>query len=111
MLSGEGAFDDGAVFNKIGTYPHAVVADEQDVPFIVAAPTSTVDADTPVEAVKIEERAPGELREINGEPNAPADVPVYNPAFDATPIALIDYLVTERGVFQPPLDRRLMDDA
>jgi len=111
VLSGEGAFDDGAVFNKIGTYPHAVVADEQDVPFIVAAPTSTVDADTPVEAVEIEERASGELREINGEPNAPADVPVYNPAFDATPIALIDYLVTERGVFQPPLDRRVVADA
>lgn len=111
VLHGEGAFADGAVFNKIGTYKHAVLADRHDVPFVVAAPTSTVDAETPAEAVEIEERDPAELREIYGHPNAPADVPVYNPAFDATPMSLVDYLVTERGVFQPPLDRRVVADA
>ena len=105
VLSGAGEFDDGAVFNKIGTYKHAVLADRHDVPFIVAAPLSTVDADTPAEAVEIEQRDPTELREIYGEQNAPADVSVYNPAFDPTPMELVDYVVTETGVYEPPLDR------
>ena len=108
VLSGEGAFADGAVFNKVGTYQHAVLADRHDVPFVVAAPTSTVDAETPAEAVEIEERDPAELREIYGEPNAPPGVPVFNPAFDPTPLSLVDALVTERGVFEPPLDRRVV---
>jgi methylthioribose-1-phosphate isomerase len=111
VLDGDGAFADGAVFNKIGTYNHAVLADRHDVPFVVAAPTSTVDAETPAEAVEIEERDPAELREIYGHPNAPDDVSVFNPAFDATPMSLVDYLVTERGVFEPPLDRQLVADA
>ena len=79
--------------------------------FVVAAPTSTVDAETAAEDVEIEERDADELREIYGHPNAPADVPVYNPAFDATPMSLVDYLVTERGVFEPPLDRRVVADV
>lgn len=111
VLQGEETFAEGAVFNKIGTYKHAVLADRHDVPFIVAAPTSTVDAETPAEAVEIEERDPAELREIYGHPNAPADVPVSNPAFDATPMSLVDYLVTERGVFEPPLDAQLVAEA
>jgi methylthioribose-1-phosphate isomerase len=111
VLSGAGEFADGAVFNKIGTYKHAVLADRHEVPFVVAAPTSTIDADSSAQSVEIEERDPSELREINGEPNAPADVPVFNPAFDATPLSLVDYLVTERGVFQPPLDRQVVADA
>ena len=111
VLDGTGAFADGAVFNKVGTYKHAVLADRHDVPFVVAAPTSTVDAETAAEDVEIEERDAGELREIYGHPNAPAEVPVYNPAFDATPMSLVDYLVTERGVFEPPLDRRVVADV
>ncbi|MFB6361212.1 MAG: S-methyl-5-thioribose-1-phosphate isomerase [Halobacteriales archaeon] len=111
VLSGAGEFADGAVFNKIGTYKHAVLADRHEVPFVVAAPTSTIDTDTPTEAVEIEERDPSELRVLNGEANAPVDVPVFNPAFDATPLSLVDYIVTERGVFQPPLDRQLVADA
>jgi methylthioribose-1-phosphate isomerase len=42
---------------------------------------------------------------LHGTRNAPADVPVYNPAFDPTPMELVDYLVTETGVYDPPLDR------
>ncbi len=106
VLDGEDEFADGAVFNKVGTYKHAVLADRHGIPFVVAAPTSTVDAETPAGEVEIEERDPDELREIYGHPNAPTDVPVYNPAFDATPLSLVDYLVTERGVFEPPLSRR-----
>ncbi|WP_247008851.1 S-methyl-5-thioribose-1-phosphate isomerase [Halorientalis litorea] len=105
VLSGTGEFADGAVFNKIGTYKHAVLADRHDVPFVVAAPRATIDAETSVEDVEIEERDGDELREIYGTQNAPEDVPVYNPAFDPTPMSLVDYVVTEVGVFEPPLDR------
>jgi len=105
VLSGSGEFADGAVFNKIGTYKHAVLAAHHDVPFVVAAPRSTIDPDTAAEDVEIEERDPAELREIYGTQNAPEDVPVYNPAFDPTPMDLVDYVVTETGVFEPPLER------
>ncbi|PSP98026.1 S-methyl-5-thioribose-1-phosphate isomerase [Halobacteriales archaeon QS_5_70_17] len=105
VLDGGEQFGDGAVvFNKIGTYKQAVLADRHDVPFVVAAPTATIDSDSDADEVEIEERDPGELREIYRRPNAPEDVPVYNPAFDPTPAELIDYLVTEDGVFEPPLD-------
>jgi methylthioribose-1-phosphate isomerase len=106
VLDGGDAFGEGGVvFNKIGTYKHAVLADRHDVPFVVAAPRSTIDGETSADDVEIEERDPEELRFIYGEPNAPEDVPVDNPAFDATPMELVDYLVTEDGVFEPPIDR------
>ena len=106
VLSGGETFgDQGVVFNKVGTYKHAVLADRHDVPFVVAAPRSTIDAERAADEVEIEERDPTELREIYGVQNAPDDVPVFNPAFDATPMELVDYLVTEDGVFEPPLDR------
>ena len=108
LEGGEQFGDQGVVFNKVGTYKHAVVADRHDVPFVVAAPTSTVDADSTADEVEIERREPSELREIYGHQNAPDDVDVFNPAFDATPMELVDYLVTERGVFEPPLDRSVV---
>ncbi len=97
--------DQGVVFNKVGTYKHAVVADRHDVPFVVAAPHATVDTERSADEVEIEQRDPTELREVYGTQNAPEDVPVYNPAFDRTPMELVDYLVTETGVYEPPLDR------
>ena len=106
VLDGGEAFgDQGVVYNKVGTYKHAVLADRHDVPFVVAAPRSTVDEHSSADEVEIEERDPRELREIYGAQNAPDEVDVYNPAFDATPMELVDYLVTEDGVFEPPLDR------
>jgi len=110
VLSG-GPNDEGAVFNKIGTYKQAVLANRHDIPFIVAAPRSTIDEHRTVEEIEIEERDPDELREIYGSPNAPADVPVYNPAFDPTPMHLVDHLVTEHGVFEPPFDERTVLQA
>lgn len=100
---GERFGNQAVVFNKIGTYKHAVLADRHDVPFIVAVPTSTIDAEHTADEVEIEQRDPEELRKIYGEQNAPDDVDVYNPAFDPTPEELVDYLVTEDGVFEPPL--------
>ena len=107
---GEQFGDQGVVYNKIGTYKHAVLAERHDVPFVVAAPHATVDTENTADEVEIEERDPAELREIYGTQNAPADVPVYNPAFDATPMELVDYLVTETGVYEPPLDRAAFED-
>lgn len=86
------------------TIPLAALADRHDIPFIVPAPRSTIDTVSSAEDIQIEERDPSELREIYGTQNAPNNVPVRNPAFDATPMELVDYLVTERGVFEPPLD-------
>ncbi|MFT4949636.1 MAG: methylthioribose-1-phosphate isomerase [Natronomonas sp.] len=102
---GETFGDQGVVFNKVGTYKHAVVADRHDVPFVVAAPHATVDTERDADEVEVEERDPAELRAVYGTQNAPEDVPVYNPAFDRTPMELVDYLVTETGAYEPPLDR------
>jgi methylthioribose-1-phosphate isomerase len=81
----------GDVANKIGTYPLAVLAHHHDVPFIVAAPTSTIDPDTPTGAdIPIEERDPAEV--------TPHGHPAANYAFDITPAALVTAIVTEEGV-------------
>jgi methylthioribose-1-phosphate isomerase len=107
---GEEFGDQGVVFNKIGTYNHAVLADRHDVPFVVAASHPTIDTERSADEVEIEERDPDELREIYGTQNAPPETTVYNPAFDPTPMELVDYLVTETGVYEPPLDRAAFEE-
>jgi methylthioribose-1-phosphate isomerase len=93
----------GDVANKIGTYSLAIAARHHEVPFVVAAPTSTVDSATATgDEIIIEQRTPDELRCIAGVPTAPIDVDVYNPAFDVTPAPLISAIVTDRGVHRPP---------
>ena len=90
----------GDVANKIGTYALAVAARHHGVGFMVVAPTSTVDMATLDGAhIPIEERDGAEI--INGL-DLPASVAVANPAFDVTPAALVDVLVTERGVLRRP---------
>jgi methylthioribose-1-phosphate isomerase len=90
-----------AVFNKIGTYTHSVLAKEHDIPFYVAAPISTFDPVRLEHDVVIEERDPDELRRINAVMLAPAGVVVYNPAFDATPVENVTAVITEDGVMYP----------
>jgi methylthioribose-1-phosphate isomerase len=93
----------GDTANKIGTYALAVLARHHGLPFYVAAPFSTIDTSLPSGAdIPIEERDPDEVRRIAGQPTAPEQSPVYNPAFDVTPALLIAAIVTERGVFRPP---------
>jgi methylthioribose-1-phosphate isomerase len=93
---------DGSVANKIGTYGLAVLARQHDVPFVVVAPVSTVDFDTPDRAsITIEFRAAAEVTNVGGRPVAPAGTQAYNPAFDITPPWLITAIVTELGVIQP----------
>lgn len=90
-----------AVFNKIGTYTHSVLAKAHDIPFYVAAPISTFDPAMLERDIVIEERDPDELRRIGDVMLAPADAVVYNPAFDATPIANVTAVITEDGVMYP----------
>ena len=99
---------DGGTANKVGTYPLAVLARRHHVPFYVVAPTSTVDLDLPTAMeIPIEERDGDEVRKVRGVLVAPAEVPVFNPAFDRTPPELITAIVTERGVARPPFANAL----
>ena len=100
----------GDVANKIGTYGLALAARAHNVPFYVAAPSSTLDLSTPDGAhIPIEERAPDEVAGWRGHRTAPDNIPVWNPAFDVTPAALVTAIITDRGVFQPGDLARAMD--
>lgn len=93
---------DGSVANKVGTYALAVLARHHRVPFVVAAPVSTIDfAATDGSAIVVEQRGAQEVTAYAGHPVAPAGSPAYNPAFDVTPSDLVTALVTERGVIRP----------
>jgi len=93
---------DGSVANKVGTYGLAVLAQHHGVPFVVAAPLSTVDFAAPgPAAIKVEHRPGEEVTSFAGAAVAPPGTPGYNPAFDVTPAALVTALVTEYGVVQP----------
>jgi methylthioribose-1-phosphate isomerase len=97
----------GDTANKVGTYVLAVLAARHDVPFYVAAPTSTIDSSAASgSAIPIEERDPGEVRMIQGRPVAPVEAPVLNPAFDVTPGELVTAIVTEAGIERPPYELR-----
>jgi methylthioribose-1-phosphate isomerase len=93
---------DGSVANKVGTYPLAVLARHHRVPFVVVAPVSTVDLNTPDGAsITVERRPAAEVTSLAGQQVAPAGSEAYNPAFDVTPPELITAIVTEQGVIQP----------
>ena len=93
----------GDTANKIGTYALAVLARHHGVPFYIAAPFSTIDPALASGAeIPIEERDALELRRVGPQQTAPEGTPVYNPAFDVTPAALIAAIITERGIFRPP---------
>jgi len=93
----------GDVANKIGTYSVALAAAAHDIPFYVAAPSSTIDRECPEGSrVRIEERSPEEVTAFAGATVAPVDQDVANPAFDVTPARLVTAIVTEAGVVRPP---------
>jgi methylthioribose-1-phosphate isomerase len=101
---------DGSVANKVGTYGLAVLARHHHVPFVVAAPVSTVDLDTPDgAAIPVEQRSPQEVTMMAGRLLTPAATAAYNPAFDVTPPSLITAIVTERGVLKPVTAGNLRD--
>lgn len=105
---------DGSVANKVGSYPLAVLAKYHHVPFVVVAPTTTVDLDTADGAsITVEQRRGDEVTEftflrggvVEGEAGgrlvAPAGTAAYNPAFDVTPPELVTAIVTEEGTVSP----------
>ncbi|MCL5066873.1 MAG: S-methyl-5-thioribose-1-phosphate isomerase, partial [Thaumarchaeota archaeon] len=92
----------GHVFNKVGTYQIATLAKRHGVPFYVAAPISSFDFETDWKSVKIEERAPEEVRTIRGIATAPSEVSVFNPSFDCTPPELVTAIICEAGVLRKP---------
>jgi methylthioribose-1-phosphate isomerase len=97
----------GDTANKIGTLSLAVLAKHFEIPFYVAAPSSTLDPqiETGIE-ITIEERNAEELTHIEGISIGPEDCPVWNPGFDVTPGELITAIVTEQGIHKPPYDFR-----
>lgn len=98
----------GDVANKIGTYTLAVLARAHEIPFLVAAPLTTVDPAAPDGgAIPLEERGPDEVTQVAGRPIAPPGFPARNIAFDITPHHLIAAIVTDAGIAQPPLARGL----
>lgn len=93
----------GDVANKIGTFSLAVAARYHGIKFMVAAPTSTIDMDTPSGAgIPIETRAAEEVLAFSGKRVAAEGVDAWNPVFDVTPAALVDAIVTEKGVIYSP---------
>ncbi len=93
----------GDVANKIGTYSLAIAARHHGLRFMVVAPSSTVDFDTADGGlIEIEQRDPAELLSLGGVRTAAPGGKAWNPVFDVTPAALIDAIVTERGVVERP---------
>ena len=100
----------GDVANKIGTYTVAVLANQHDIPFYVAAPCSTVDLGTrDGSLIPIEERDEREVTHIGYTRMAPEGSGVWNPAFDVTPHRLVTAIVTDKGVCRPPFVESLRE--
>jgi len=98
----------GDVANKIGTYSVAVLAKENDVPFYVAAPLSTLDLSLAGgELIPIEERGAAEVTHVFGVRVAPEGTEVRNPAFDVTPNRYVTAIITEKGVARAPFNESL----
>jgi methylthioribose-1-phosphate isomerase len=92
----------GDTANKIGTYGVALLARAHDIPFYVAAPSSTFDLSLGSgDAIPIEQRDPREVTHGFGRQTAPDGIRVYNPAFDVTPAHLIAGIITEKGIIRP----------
>ena len=99
----------GDAANKIGTYPLALAAARAGIPFIVAAPESTVDMRTATgDDIEIEERDEAEVLAWRGVRITPPGARALNPAFDVTPYDLVTALVTEARVVRLAAGERLV---
>ena len=98
----------GDVANKIGTYPLAVLANYHNIPFYVAAPSSTFDLELESgDLIPIEQRGRDEVPSPYGTTVVPDAANVINPAFDSTPAKLVTAIITERGVVLSPDKEKL----
>jgi len=96
-----------AVVNKIGTYSIAVQAHEHNIPFYVAAPTSTFDLTHFSQDIIIEERDPKEVTHFGSESVAPKGIKVLNPAFDITPLKYVSAVICERDILSTEEGKKL----
>ncbi|UCD37155.1 MAG: S-methyl-5-thioribose-1-phosphate isomerase [Fidelibacterota bacterium] len=100
----------GDAANKIGTYEKAVLAGENNIPFYIAAPLSTIDFQIRSGGdIPIEERDESEILYIDGQRIASPTSPAMNPAFDVTPAKYIRGIITEQGIFKPEDIKTLAD--
>lgn len=98
----------GDVANKIGTYSVAVLAKENNLPFYVAAPISTIDLQTKTgDDIPIEERPQLEVTHVKGAQLSPDGISIANPAFDVTPNRYVTAIITERGVARASYEESL----
>jgi len=100
----------GDTANKIGTYTLAVLARENNIPFYVAAPLTTVDpALASGDEIPIEQRSPQEVTHIQGVAIAPDGVEALNPAFDVTPHPYITAIITDGGIIRAPFEEGIKE--
>ena len=93
----------GDTANKIGTYTLAVLAKENNIPFYIAAPISTIDLSLKTgDEIPIEERNAGEVTHIRGTLITPEGINAANPAFDVTPHQYITAIITDKGIIKKP---------
>jgi methylthioribose-1-phosphate isomerase len=98
----------GDVANKIGTLGLAILCKYYDIPFYVAAPTSTIDLETAEgKQILIEERGAQEVTQFGTAQVATLDTKVFNPAFDVTPSNLVKGIITEQGITTAPYEQSL----
>ncbi|MGM0469221.1 MAG: S-methyl-5-thioribose-1-phosphate isomerase [Promethearchaeati archaeon] len=102
VIVGTDRVSSDAVFNKIGTYHVALAAKDNNIPFYVACPTSTLSLEDTIDDVEIEQRDPSEVANILGKLQVvPEGVECINYAFDITPFRLVTGIITEDGIFTP----------
>jgi methylthioribose-1-phosphate isomerase len=100
----------GDVANKIGTFGVSLAAREFNIPFYVAAPVSTFDMELASGSdIPIEERDPEEITRWGDHQIAPDGIDVYSPAFDVTPAANVDAIITEKGVIKNPTAKKMSE--
>lgn len=108
MVGADRIAANGDVANKIGTYTLAVLAQENGIPFYVAATTSSIDLSlSSGDKITVEERSPEEVTIIRGLAIAPEGIKAANPAFDITPHFCISAIVTEKGIATEPYEYKL----
>lgn len=110
LLGADRVLANGTVYNKIGTYQIAVLAQRHGIPFYSVFPKSTFDFKSRADQVHIEERDPAEVTTIRGKCIAPRGVKVFNPAFDVTPPELVTAYVTDRGIERPPFEKKIIHE-
>lgn len=110
LIGADRIVSNGDTANKVGSYNLALLARAHNIPFYVAAPTSTLDLSLETgEEIPIEERDSKEVTHWFGKCIAPEGVKVYSPAFDVTPSHLITAIITEKSIAYPPYKKALKE--